>query len=776
MQDQNPEERIRHLIHDVSKGNIAALDEIQLAKMITDSKTITAEDQHLQNPFGDFFQQLSFSNPSPVILIWPEVSGPMVCDLVEKGTVQFCVKNDINDIPIESVNLFHTRGIADRIKIVTLNDISQTSGTWDVIVMTGSEMISVGIENLLNSIDFKWLIVSDGLQASDPQQGSQLKHALSAYGFEVGSNHIEAYQWKNRILWGEHLISKGQFSEAADFLKKMLEADPTNLDVINDLGVIAYQLGQLDAAEDFFRMAITLDSKNLYALSNLAQVQLVTHRYEEALHTLNAIVELDKDNPEWQSMIETCRQNLNRNSIPTDISTNPAPLDSTAPITVNEDLNPVRLTVNIITYKLPQDMLKSAIESVCHTTPEEYVTIRIINNGPPLDASFYPAGIEIIENGPDTKHLSKTWNDAIRTSPDEWVLISNDDVEFQTGWFNVWNQCVSEGYELIGRGFSIFSIKKSAWEKLVGFDENFKFGYCEDADFLIRCVKNNVKMSQEFGPIDFDCKLYGYFIHFHRDRPEKYAKLKRGYRPNERKCNLDYFSQKYGKGYQSLPELLLGVIPNYKHQWRFKNVTALFSKDKGSPPVESNSLDPSQKITSSLEQMYAQKCKTPSDINLHLPTLKKYAEKCSHVTEFGVRWVVSTWALLAGKPQKLICYDINYHPNIEKAKEIAAENNIHFTFNANNVLDIEIEETELLFIDTYHTYHQLKKELELHACNAKRYIILHDTIIYGRRSADGFNKGLLDAIEAYLRENSNWKIIEQSNDNIGLTVMERINP
>ncbi len=613
MQDQNPEERIRHLINDVSNGNIPALDEIQLAKMITDSKTIAAVDQHSKNPFGDFFRQLSLGNPSPVILIWPKVSGQMVCDLVEIGIIQFCIKNDINEIPLENVNLFHTRGIADRIKILTLNDISQTSGSWDAIVITASELVSLGIEKLLSEVDLKWLIVSDGLQALEPHHGLQLKHALGTYGFENDSNHIDAFLWKDRILWGEHLISQGQFSDAANFLKKMLDADPTNLSVINDLGVIDYQLGQLEGAEDFFRTAITLDSKNLNALSNLAQVQLSTHRYEEALHTLNAIVLLDKDNPEWQPMIEICRKNLNQNSVATEENknpppmsnlfaathsnshigsqethasgiSNPAPLRPAAPITVNEDLNPARLTVNIITYKLPQNILKSAIESVCHTTPEESVTIRIINNGPPIDASFYPADIEIIENGPDTKHLSKTWNDVIRTSPDEWVLISNDDVEFQTGWFNVWNQCVSEGYELIGRGFSIFSLKKSVWQKVGGFDENFKFGYCEDADFLIRCVQNNIKMSQTFGPIDFNCRLHGYFIHYHRDRPQEYAKLKRGYTPKERQCNLDYFSHKYGKGYQALPELLLEAVPNYKHQWRFKDVSALLAKATGGHP------------------------------------------------------------------------------------------------------------------------------------------------------------------------------------------------
>jgi len=60
-----------------------------------------------------------------------------------------------------------------------------------------------------------------------------------------------------------------------------------------------------------------------------------------------------------------------------------------------------------------------------------------------------------------------------------------------------------------------------------------------------------------------------------------------------------------------------------------------------------------------LENFYIEKCNTPSDINEHLPTLKKYAEECSHITEMGVRWVVSTYGLLMGKPKKMISYDIN---------------------------------------------------------------------------------------------------------------------
>ncbi|MGD9307318.1 MAG: glycosyltransferase family 4 protein, partial [Desulfobacterales bacterium] len=61
------------------------------------------------------------------------------------------------------------------------------------------------------------------------------------------------------------------------------------------------------------------------------------------------------------------------------------------------------------------------------------------------------------------------------------------------------------------------------------------------------------------------------------------------------------------------------------------------------PAAEINSKEQARKITFALEKIYSQKCETPSDINQHLPILRKYAAQCSHITEFGVRGVVSTW-------------------------------------------------------------------------------------------------------------------------------------
>jgi hypothetical protein len=93
-------------------------------------------------------------------------------------------------------------------------------------------------------------------------------------------------------------------------------------------------------------------------------------------------------------------------------------------------------------------------------------------------------------------------------------------------------------------------------------------------------------------------------------------------------------------------------------------------------------------------------------------------------------------------------------------------------------LDIEIEETDLLFIDTYHCYEQLKQELNLHSGKVRKYIVFHDTYTYGRKgenlSYQSFEgtKGILYAIEEFLEENKNWEIVHDVDYNNGLIIIE----
>jgi hypothetical protein len=177
-----------------------------------------------------------------------------------------------------------------------------------------------------------------------------------------------------------------------------------------------------------------------------------------------------------------------------------------------------------------------------------------------------------------------------------------------------------------------------------------------------------------------------------------------------------------------------------------------------------------------LQEIYETKCTTPSDINEHLPVLKEYAEKCTHVTEFGVRDVVSTYALMNGKPKIMRSYDINPVENHGTSREfltqLALDNGVNFKFEVGDTREIEIEETELLFIDTWHVYDQVKKELEIHSSKVSKYLVFHDTTTFGVNGENG-SIGLWPAIEEFLANNSNWVIEKKLENNNGLTILTK---
>jgi len=90
---------------------------------------------------------------------------------------------------------------------------------------------------------------------------------------------------------------------------------------------------------------------------------------------------------------------------------------------------------------------------------------------------------------------------------------------------------------------------------------------------------------------------------------------------------------------------------------------------------------------------------------------------------------------------------------------------------------IEIEETDLLFLDTTHVYSQLKKELELHSDKARKYICFHDTTSYETKGEDGKEgTGIWKAIEEFLEDNKDkWILQERFTNNNGFTIIKRIN-
>jgi GT2 family glycosyltransferase len=193
--------------------------------------------------------------------------------------------------------------------------------------------------------------------------------------------------------------------------------------------------------------------------------------------------------------------------------------------------------------------------------------------------------------------------------------------------------------------------------------------------------------------------------------------------------------------------------------------------------IERNNKILAKNLSNRLETIYNIAYHHECDINKLFHIFRRYANRCSHITEFGVRGVMSTWAYLSAIPDKMVSYDIyTAHGNIDEAKEVAKESNIDFTFIEQDVLTTDIEPTDLLFIDTLHTYKQLSQELKLHGNKARKYLLLHDTTTWGTKDeveTDIETKGLKAAINEFLRDNPRWKKEFETEESNGLTILKR---
>ncbi len=188
-----------------------------------------------------------------------------------------------------------------------------------------------------------------------------------------------------------------------------------------------------------------------------------------------------------------------------------------------------------------------------------------------------------------------------------------------------------------------------------------------------------------------------------------------------------------------------------------------------------------------------------SDINEHLETLSKYASTTQTILETGVRGVVSSWALIHGlynnkSSEKSIFLNDIEPCDINEILKISENLNINLEFEWRNNLKLELDRNfDLVFIDTWHVYGQLKRELKKFSAVTNKYIILHDTTLDGdigetirlgwdseqqsRESGytiEEIEKGLWPAVEEFLDENENWQLEKRFTNCNGLTILKNI--
>jgi len=86
---------------------------------------------------------------------------------------------------------------------------------------------------------------------------------------------------------------------------------------------------------------------------------------------------------------------------------------------------------------------------------------------------------------------------------------------------------------------------------------------------------------------------------------------------------------------------------------------------------------------------------------------------------------------------------------------------------------LEIEPTDLLFIDTWHTAAETFTLLDKHAEKVSKYIVAHTTEIYGETGEDG-SPGVLHGVRRFVLDHKEWTVVRQDNNNYGLVVLSRL--
>jgi hypothetical protein len=202
-------------------------------------------------------------------------------------------------------------------------------------------------------------------------------------------------------------------------------------------------------------------------------------------------------------------------------------------------------------------------------------------------------------------------------------------------------------------------------------------------------------------------------------------------------------------------------------------------------------------------------CNTASDINEHLPVLFRYAKQCNSALELGVRGCVSSWAISAGLLEnkngirKKIFMNDSRECQIGELIDVLEPLSIDVKYEWKNDLEIEFdadEKYDMVFIDTWHVYGQIKRELEKFSSIATKFIIMHDTTVdevdgetlreYGYNYQQAFIratelatetgiprdeilKGMWYGIEEFLANHPEWYIKQRFFNNNGLMILAR---
>jgi hypothetical protein len=144
-------------------------------------------------------------------------------------------------------------------------------------------------------------------------------------------------------------------------------------------------------------------------------------------------------------------------------------------------------------------------------------------------------------------------------------------------------------------------------------------------------------------------------------------------------------------------------------------------------------------------------------------TIESLAKQIESYKELGSMQGVSAAAAIIGNPNlKFIeMIDITFK-HLKKHKNLFLEFEGRLVFTQSDSTKCKINKVDMTFIDSLHKYKHLKKELQLHAPETKKFLMFHDT------NLRGIKKAITELVNT---SNWNYKIVNENG--CGFIVLER---
>jgi GT2 family glycosyltransferase len=135
--------------------------------------------------------------------------------------------------------------------------------------------------------------------------GFKLACSLGAYVHRAGLGQEEGIG-DDDLADGERLFHLGDIEGARMVFEKSLQTDPNNVEVLNNLGVIAFQQGEIRRATSYFARVLEIDENHVDATGNLGKCMVARRSYGEALKRFQRALGLRPDDVDLLNSLGNC--------------------------------------------------------------------------------------------------------------------------------------------------------------------------------------------------------------------------------------------------------------------------------------------------------------------------------------------------------------------------------------------------------------------------------------------------------------------------------------